>query len=233
VADGERRVEPLDRRDARRHEPVVPAADDDLLHALEPLPQLLDHVDCRVLRLGHRADRLDRVEDPLHRGRFEADHGHVTVEPARRLVDLAVGDRAHAAQLLGQDQVRPRHRERRLVQRVDRRPGLDRSLHQAVDLVRGRTCEVVHAAGDHPDLAGLGRLVAFVGDADELVTEAQREHDLGGGREEGDDAHPASVGRIVRPSGRRGAGGWRPQTAGGGEDGRRRLDRPPWRLRRA
>ena len=58
-------------------------------------------------------DGLDRVEDPLDRDRLEADHRDVAVEPAGDLVDLAIADRADAAQLLGEDQVGLRRGERR------------------------------------------------------------------------------------------------------------------------
>ena len=53
-------------------------------------------------------DRRDRVEDPLDRRRLERHDRDVGVDRPRDLVDLAVADRADAAQLLGQDQVRAR-----------------------------------------------------------------------------------------------------------------------------
>ena len=48
--------------------------------APEPLAEALDEVDRGVLRLGHRADRRDRVEDPLDRGRLERDDRDVGVD---------------------------------------------------------------------------------------------------------------------------------------------------------
>ena len=49
------------------------------------------------------------------------------------------------------------------------------------------------AVGDDRLADDIGREVAFVGDADELVPEADRAHDLGRRWEEGDDAHRAAV----------------------------------------
>ena len=49
------------------------------------------------------------------------------------------------------------------------------------------------AAGQDRHPGDLGRVVALVGDADQLVAQPEREHDLGGGREEGDDTHRTSL----------------------------------------
>ena len=94
----------------------------------------LDQVDRLVLGLGHRADRRDRVEDALDRGRLEGDDRDVGVDRAGDLVDLAVADRADAAQLLGQDQVGLGRRECLLVERVQRGAAVDRRGDQPVDV---------------------------------------------------------------------------------------------------
>ena len=104
----------------------------------QPLAERLDEVDRGVLRLGHRADRGDRVEDALDRRRLEGHDGDVGVDRPRDVVDLAVADRADAAQLLGQDEVGLRGGERLLVQRVERRAAVDGRGDQPVDVARRR-----------------------------------------------------------------------------------------------
>ena len=84
VAGRERRVEPLEADDARRPAARLAPGLDLLLDRAEPLAQALDEVDRVVLRLGHRADRRDRVEDPLDRGRLERDDRDVGVDRAGR-----------------------------------------------------------------------------------------------------------------------------------------------------
>ena len=59
------------------------------------------------------------------------------------------------------------------------------------ELVLPRSCD----APGHDRLADdLGRVVALVGDADELVAETDRADDLRGGRQERDDAHQERLG---------------------------------------
>ena len=55
-----------------------------------------------------------------------------------------------------------------------------------------RVGEVVDAAGDDRLADDLGRPVALVGDADQLVAETDGADDLGGRRQERDDAHQES-----------------------------------------
>ena len=189
--DGERRVEPLEADDARRRAGRRRAARDTRpRRAPRRSRRRLDQVDGGVLGLGHRADRRDRVEDALDRRRLERDDRDVGVDRAGDLVDLAVADRADAAQLLGQDQVGLGGRERLLVERVQRRAAVDRRRRRRRWISRDeRVAQVVDAAG-HDRLADRPRrAVALVGDADELVAEAEGADDLGRRREEGDDAH--------------------------------------------
>ena len=128
------------------------------------------------------------------------------------LVDLAVADRADAAQLLGQDEVRLGGGEGRLVERVQRRPAVHRGRDRSW-MSREVAPGIVRDVPGHDRLADdLRRPVALVGDADELVTEADGADDLRGGRQERDDAHRAPVrrsgprmarasdGRATRPS---------------------------------
>ena len=168
----------------------------------------------RVLGLGHRAHRLDRVEDPLDRGRLEADDRHVPVEPPGDLVDLAVADGADPAQLLGDDQVGLGRRQRRVVEHVQRRVVVHRGLDRRVDLARGRRREVVGPPAHDGDVPDVGREVAVLADADQLVTQPEREHDLGRGRDQGDDAHRSQcTGRAGVAPRAAGQAGLSPSTA--------------------
>ena len=100
---------------------------------------------------------------------------------------------------------------------------MDRGGHQAMDVARRaastRSWTLRVMTGLPIDL---GRPVALVGDADELVAEADRADDLGGRREERDDrasagaAQPSAPGRH-RPAGstRGGGSGWFGRVDGG------------------
>ena len=121
------------------------------LERAEPLPEVGDDVDRSVLRVGHRPDGRDRVEDPLDRGRLERDDADVGVDRPGDLVDLAVPDGAHRAQLLGQDQVRIGRLQGGLVELVERRPAVDRLADETVDLARRALGQVVGRAGDRRD----------------------------------------------------------------------------------
>ena len=119
MADRERRVQPLDPDDPRPNVTGLAPGGHDRLHRTQPRAQNLDQIERVVLHLRHRADRRDRVQDPLDRGRLERDDADGGVDRPDNLVDLAVADRADTAQLLGQDQIRLERRERLLVA-VDR-----------------------------------------------------------------------------------------------------------------
>ena len=180
----EGRVHPFERDDARR----VAARLAPRLHLLadgaQPPAERLDQRERRVLRFRHRADGGDRVEDPLDRVRLEGDDRDVRIDGAGDLVDLAVAHRTDGAQLLGQDQVRIERRQRALVERVQRRAAMDGRGDEPVDVALGRAGQVVGAARDDGLADDLGRIVALVRDADELIAETDRADDLGGGREE-------------------------------------------------
>ena len=197
--------------DPDRRAAALASRGDGLLDGAQALAQQFDQVERLVLGLGHGADRRDRVEDALDRGRLQRDHRDVGVDRAGHLVDLAIAHRADAAQLLGQDEVRLGGRERLLVERVQRGPAMHRVGDQPVDVARRDVAQVVDAAG-HDGLADdLERPVALVGDADQLVAEADGADDLGRRRKERDDAHtvrgpgtldggPALAPRGLRPS---------------------------------
>ncbi len=99
----------------------------------------------------------------------------VTSPSRRRATSLTslVPDGAHAAQLLGEDQVRLGGRERVLVERVQGRVGPHRRLDGLVDPARGRGRQVGGPAGHDGHVAHVRREVAVVADADELVAQAR------------------------------------------------------------
>src|SRR5262249_13698638 len=55
-----------------------------------------------------------------------------------------------------------------------------------------------HVARHPQQILRLGRVVALVGDSDDVVAETEREEHLGGGRDEADDAHRQVCGRRAR-----------------------------------
>ena len=134
------------------------------------------------------------------------------IEPADHLVDLAIADRADPAQLLGEDEVGGRGGEGLLVELVERRPAVDRSGHEAMDVARRRCRKVVDAPGQDGLADDLWRIVALVGDADELVTEPDGADDLRRRRQQGGDPHRVP---LSLPTERSGSAptrdGWRPR----------------------
>ena len=85
VADRERRIEPLEADDPRG---AAGRASRRSATFCSTAPRrsrsALDDIDRGVLDLGHRADRRDRVEDPLDRGGLERDDRDVGVDRAGR-----------------------------------------------------------------------------------------------------------------------------------------------------
>ena len=203
VTDRERRVEPLEPDHARRAMTGLATRRDPLLDRPESLAQRLDDIDRGILDLGHRPDRGDRVEDPLDRGRLERDDRDLGIDPAGDLVHLAVADRAHPAQLLGQDEVGLDCGQRLLIELVQRRSAVHRRGHPRMDVARRHVRQVLHAPRDHGLADDRRRPVALMRDGDELVLQPDRTDDLGGRREERDDAHQRGS-RVPAPS----AGSW-------------------------
>ena len=139
----------------------------------------------RVGRLGQHAHVAEHLAE---RVRVERDHLRLGVEPLGDRLDVLVGDRADRAQRLRDDQVGLQVAQRRLVELVDRAALLGELAHRAVDLGRLEPGPD-HVARDLRQLEHLRRVVALVRDGGNLVAQAEREQHLGGGRDEGDDAH--------------------------------------------
>ena len=171
AADGPRRIDGTQQHDPWRLEPVIAAPHDDLLEALEPLAQAHHDVERRVLGLGHRADRHDAVEHAFDGRRRQRQHG-------RRLVLVVCEDRLHRACADGALLAIAHDDEVRVC--VEEGAGI-----QLVTLDTG--------SRQDRDLAHAGRDPAPVGDAHQLHVQPEGDHDLRGGRQEGDDAHAASL----------------------------------------
>ena len=132
------------------------------------------------MRRQHVRQRV-RLERDDHRRRSAAG------QPGR-LHNPGIGDRAHLAQLLRQDQVRLQLAEQRLVQRIQPMPATDRCAHRGIDLVRPPHLLRQQVAG-HPRhrRQRIGREVALVGDRHQSVLQAERADDLGGRRQQRHD----------------------------------------------
>ena len=171
--------------------------------ARQALAQQLDQADRLVLRLGHRADGRDRVEDALDGRRLEADDRSSSVEPAHGLGHLAVADRAdrRTAPGSGSGRAGPRPGRRGRACRSSCRRGSSAATRSLISRLSA-SAVAADVGGDDRHRRGLGRVVALVRPADELVAQAEREHDLGGRRQQGDDAHRhRSIGRpAVAPA---------------------------------
>ena len=166
--------------------PPLAPAEDDLLQRLQPFPQAKGDVHRLVLRLCHGAHGLDRVQHALDRGRVEPDDLGFQPEVGHGLARLAIGDRSPTMGTARDDEVRVRASQGDVVQDETRR-----GIH-----IPG----IRHRSGHDRQATRLERERAGVGHADELVAQSQGEHDLGGGGEQGDDAHVTSL--RARGSGR-------------------------------
>ncbi|WP_052667674.1 hypothetical protein [Nitriliruptor alkaliphilus] len=152
---------------------------------------------------------LDVVEAALHRGDEPFRRGVVPERPAdaphvvqhtgervggaaehldlraevlpSRSDDVTLGDRAHSAQVLGDDEVGCGGPQHPWVELVDRQHLADQLRHAPVDVRRGADRLLARAAHDG-QVRHLTRVVALVAPADQRVTVAERGNDLGRGR---------------------------------------------------
>ena len=94
------RVEPFERDHAR-----APGAAHRQADAVDPLGGLADQVDGRVLGVCRLCDRSGIAENLSDRVRVKRDHHRLAVDLLRESADVVVGDGAHRAQRLRDDQV--------------------------------------------------------------------------------------------------------------------------------
>lgn len=162
-------------------------------------------------RLGHGEHRCDDLVEGL---RIDLENLRSAVQTGDRFVDVTTRNRAHAAQVLTQDQIGIATRQRVFVEAVQLVATGEALANQVVDLQR---CEVLGVHATHHDLStntGLGRKVAFERDAEKVVGQSEFEHDLGGRREQRHDAHARSVGHLARCGMAGSSSSWQQLSAG-------------------
>jgi hypothetical protein len=174
VPGGERRIHPFDHRDLR-----APPPGDGRRGAGEPGPQLAHQPRGALRHAGPLPDRQDRVQHLVERVRVKREHVGLASQIAQGVFDLPGRQRAHPAQVLGQDQVGPQIRERVGVQRVQVGPGGELCPDVAVDLAGGHPAGIPATHDDRLLRPGGRRLVALERDPDQVVAQAERVHDFG------------------------------------------------------
>ncbi len=166
------------------------------------------HGPARVRAAPDRVPHPHHVREHVpHRVRVEADHGGDRVERAHDAAHGAEVDRADLAEILRQHHVGAQVREPRGVERVEAAVGSQRRADLRVDLARARVGARALARQRRKRLDA-GRPVALVAAPDQQVERADRADDLGRGREQADDAHPAMLAGTA-------SGGPRPGENGG------------------
>ena len=179
----ERRVGPLEHHHRHGRPPGDRGA-----HDVQPPPQVGHQARPPRLATGRLAERADRPEHLVEVLRVQRQHLGPAAQVGQRVVDHRHVDRADRAQVLGHDQVGVEVGQRPGVQVVEVLPGRHPGAHRGVDL--GRRQPLGQRAGRHdPPLAGLRRVVALEGHADDVVAGAEVEEDLGGRRQQRHDAH--------------------------------------------
>ncbi len=148
-----------------------------------------------LLVAGGRAEDEDRVQHLRHRVRVDGEHLGGAAEVGECIVDDRHVDRAHRAQVLGDDQVGVEPGQGALVEVVEVLAPAQGLGHESID--RGRIQALRHrAGGDDRAFSGLGRGVALEGHPDDVVARADREEDLGGRGKQGDNPHTSIILRL-------------------------------------
>ena len=142
MAADEGRVEPLERGHAR----AVRAAHGKL-HAVEAIGEVFHQVHRVVLRVRGLGERAHVAQHLAERVRIQREHLRGGIEPLRDGADVVLGDGAHGAERLGDDQVRLQVLQLALVELVDRAALLGELAYRAVDL-RGLEPRPDHVARD-------------------------------------------------------------------------------------
>jgi MoxR-like ATPase len=189
VPGRERRVHPLDDRDPRPR-----AARDQGRHPGEALAEAGDDLRRTFGHAGALADGEDRAEHLLQRVRVERQHAGAAAEVVQCLRHVPGRQRAHPAQVLGEDQVRAQPRQRVRVQRVQVPAAGELVTDVGVDVGRGHPRGIPAAHHDFLFRTCGGWLVTLKRDSHQVIAQAERVDDLGRGRQQGYDAHTASIG---------------------------------------
>ena len=198
VARGEGRIQPLQRDD-----PGTPCVASCGADAIDPPRGPGNQLGGGVLGVGRLGDRAGVPEHLADRVRIQRDDHRLGVDLLRDRAHVVIGDRAHRAQRLGDDQVGLELVQRVGVELVDRLARHRALLDGRVDL-SGAEAAGQPVTGDLRQSQRLLGIVALVRDGDEIVAEAERVQHLGGGWNEADDAHDGAVkGSDMPPACRR------------------------------
>ena len=180
------RIEPLERDHPRS--PRAPHGQPD---PIDSGRGLTDQIHGSVLGVCGLCDRSGIAQDLSHSVRIERDHQRLAVDLLGDLPDVLVGDGADLAQRLGDDQVGLEVLEHLGVELVDRFAAERELLDGRVDL-RRRESGGKLVSRHSRERRGRRRVVALMGDGDDVVPEAEREHHLGRGGNQAYDAHTRS-----------------------------------------
>jgi hypothetical protein len=185
VARVEGGVGPLEDEDPRAR-----AVGDALSHGVQTAAEPGDQLRSNLLGAGGPADLRDAVDHVIEPLGIERNHLGVTADDVERFFDGTRRNGAYLAEVLGQDDVRIDRADPGVVERVDRLACRNLGTHLGVHLRRGAGAFQVERGtrhdGDRPRRLGI---VALEADARELVTDAEREHNLGGGGKQRHDLH--------------------------------------------
>ena len=185
VTGGHERIDPLDRRDRR----LVRQGGCRGRNGVHPRLQARDNGLRRVACAERRADAADVGPQIVQSGRLAGDDpGFDTGPVADRRLDIGQAGAADFALVLGDDHVGPEVAQQIGVDPVDRQAVPHQILDPAVDF-RAGPADVELRGGQHGQLLHAGRIVAFVGPADQIVAAPQGGNDFGGATDQGNDAH--------------------------------------------
>jgi hypothetical protein len=158
----------------------------------DTLLEILDDMTANVHPADGPRDPQDVVPNVVEPLGVQVDDAYVVHrEPGDSGLHVIQGNGAHIAEVLRDDHVGPRFPELLHVDLVDRQHVLEHVADGLVDRpAAGKRADP--GGSQHGDVLDAGRVVALVRATDEIVLRAQGADDLGGTREEGDDAHSIS-----------------------------------------
>jgi hypothetical protein len=195
VTRGERRIHPLHDRHARTAEPGHARRD-----RRQPLVQPRHQRRGPLGNAGPLPDGHDRVQYPGQRMRVQGQHVRVAAQVVQGLVHVPGRERAHPAQVLGQDQVGRQRGQGPRVQRVQVLPRGQLGPDVPVDVTRGHGAGIQAADHDRLLRAGGRRLVALEGDSGQVIAQPERVDDLCRRRQQRNQAHRSRLIRRYRGS---------------------------------
>ena len=146
---------------------------------------------CLRTAVGGVADVFDGAEDALEVEWGEAEYAAAQFLLVDAAVDLACTDGADVTESLGEDQVGRDRGEEGDVDLVGGAARGEVGAEVGVDLGRGAAVRGDGGAGEDGQGSDLRRIVAFVGDGDQLRLEPKGTGDFGGAGQEGGDSHGA------------------------------------------